>query len=205
MKPLLSIKSVPITIDVKTTRAQLKQTGHQPRYDMNREKGKLDIQTNPARINIDSKEMRASMGLKTPSRVIRETADTARQDAREATVKYVEDGNYMQESTKTGGSSTPVADLAMSKSIRNYERVMTFMPNEKPEMSMEGGTIAFNYIADKLNFDWDISTRPYLEYVPHSVEFNVTQYPEVIIEYVGDPIYVPPSANPNYTPPPDAD
>ena len=33
-----------------------------------------------------------------------------------------------------------------------------------------------------------------------ALNFSITQQPDVKIEYVGDPIYVPPSANPNYTP-----
>ena len=32
------------------------------------------------------------------------------------------------------------------------------------------------------------------------VEFTVTQRPDVVIKYVGGPIYVPPSSDPNYEP-----
>ncbi|MBI4855597.1 MAG: hypothetical protein HY818_02470 [Acetobacterium woodii] len=39
------------------------------------------------------------------------------------------------------------------------------------------------------------------EFMPPDLEMVVTQWPDVIIKYVGGPIYVPPSADPNYTPP----
>lgn len=39
--------------------------------------------------------------------------------------------------------------------------------------------------------------RTELEFVPGSIEFTVTQKPAVNIEYVGSPIYVPRSADPN--------
>ena len=32
------------------------------------------------------------------------------------------------------------------------------------------------------------------------IELTVTQRPEVIIKYIGGPIYVPPSSDPNYEP-----
>ena len=35
-------------------------------------------------------------------------------------------------------------------------------------------------------------------YVPGELAINVEQYPKVEIEYVGEPLYVPPSANPSY-------
>jgi hypothetical protein len=33
------------------------------------------------------------------------------------------------------------------------------------------------------------------------LEFEITEYPKVIIKYVGGPIYFPRSADPNYEPP----
>ena len=39
------------------------------------------------------------------------------------------------------------------------------------------------------------------EFVPGSIEFVVTQMPEIDIEYLGEPIYFPRSASPNYEAP----
>ena len=55
------------------------------------------------------------------------------------------------------------------------------------------------YEMDKLNFDWKISGGSF-EFTPGDIEFTVTQRPEVIVKYIGGPIYVPPSADPNYEP-----
>ena len=38
------------------------------------------------------------------------------------------------------------------------------------------------------------------EFIPGDIEITVKQQPDVIIKYVGGPLYVPPSADPNYTP-----
>ena len=36
------------------------------------------------------------------------------------------------------------------------------------------------------------------EFIPGSIEFVVSQMPDLEIEYLGDPIYFPRSADPNY-------
>jgi hypothetical protein len=195
MKPLLNIRSVPISIEQKTTRAALRPQTAPPTVNISRQRGTADIQTVPAKINIDSYETRASMGLKTAPRVITENADTGKQAALEATKSQTEKGNYIADAH---GKGEPIPDYALSQSSQVPEMVLTFMPSVKPQMSMEGGTVSFNFTMDKLSFDWNLTSKPFLEFVPPSIEFNVTQYNEVIIEYVGDPIYVPPSANPNY-------
>ncbi len=38
------------------------------------------------------------------------------------------------------------------------------------------------------------------EFVPADIEISVAQMPDVIIKYVGGPLYVPPSADPDYQP-----
>jgi hypothetical protein len=38
-------------------------------------------------------------------------------------------------------------------------------------------------------------------FLPPDLELVVTQRPQVVIKYIGGPIYVPPSADPNYSPP----
>ena len=38
------------------------------------------------------------------------------------------------------------------------------------------------------------------EFIPGDIEISVKQQPDVLIKYVGGPLYVPPSADPNYQP-----
>jgi hypothetical protein len=75
---------------------------------------------------------------------------------------------------------------------------MDFLPKEGPDISWTGNTLSINYKADTLSMDWDVHTRPNFEFIPGKVEFIINQMPKVEIEYVGDPLYFPKSANPNY-------
>ena len=52
---------------------------------------------------------------------------------------------------------------------------------------------------DKLNFDWRQSKGNF-EFIPGNIEISVKQRPDVIIKYIGGPIYVPPSSDPDYEP-----
>lgn len=202
MQPLLKIQSVPISIEYKVQRAALQHQAKPATVNVTRQRGSLNIQRTPAQIKIDSYEARASAGQKSAARLSQEFAGEGRSAGYEATRTYAEDGNYLMDSK---GSKSAIADLTTSKMIRMPQTVMTFMPSVRPEISATPGSLSFDPTMDKLTFDWNINHKPQLEYVPGSIEFSVAQYPEVIIEYVGSPIYVPPSADPNYVPPPGID
>lgn len=60
--------------------------------------------------------------------------------------------------------------------------------------------LAFEYTPEEISFNW-IRDERVLECTPGRVDFYITQYPEVLIDYLGGPIYCPPSSDPNYVEP----
>ncbi len=200
MQPLLKIQTVPISIEMRTKRAQLtpaegSEEAKQPRVQVSRTRGRAHIRTTPPRVNIDSSQARLSAGIKTAPQAVREFAETGRADAAQAARNYADQGNQVVDSH---GKGAPIAEMASAKMISSAETIMAFIPSVAPEIQVEEGSISFDYSPDELHYDWNVDLTPPLEYVPASIEFTVTQYPEVIIEYIGSPIYVPPSADPNY-------
>lgn len=198
MQPLLKIQTVPINIEYKVQRASLQHQSTPPRVNITRNRGSLNIQTRPAKVNIDSYETRASAGLKSAPRAIQESAAEGKNAAYEATRRFAEEGNQRLDS---GGAKNTIADIVTSRMIKSAETITAFIPSVRPEITVDPGAISFDVTMDKLTFDWNINHKPQLEFVPGNIEFAVTQYPQVIIEYVGSPIYAPPSADPNYEPP----
>ena len=85
--------------------------------------------------------------------------------------------------------------------MKNYKPnvALDFIPKTGPEIDWDPAELNIKYEMDKLTFDWKINKTGF-EFVPGDIEFTVTQRPEVVIKYVGGPIYVPPSADPNYEP-----
>lgn len=202
MKPLLRISSVPMSIEYKVTKAALKHSSTPAKLNITRNKGSLNISSRPARINIDSFETRASAGNKSVARLSEDFAQEGRAAGYEATRTYAENGNYLMDSY---GSKSAIADLTTSKMIRPPQTVMAFIPSVRPTITADPGQLSFDPVPDTVNFDWNINHKPQLEFIPGSIEFSIAQYNQLNIEYVGSPIYVPPSADPNYEPPPGID
>lgn len=94
-----------------------------------------------------------------------------------------------------------ITQLAQESQMRDYKANVNiqFLPSVGPEISWDVGEMNIRYQMDKLNFDWKLNGGNF-EFVPGDIEFSVTQMPDVIIKYVGGPIYVPPSSDPNYEP-----
>lgn len=198
MQPLLRIQSIPINIEVSTKRAALRYAPELPGANVTRSRGKAEIRTEPARIQMDSYEMRASIGLKSAARLNQEHAQEGVNAANEATRQYAETGSQLRDNLVNGDS---IAGVVAPKLMTTTETALAFLPSARTEMYAEGGTISFDYSMDKLTFDWNTQSRLQLEFEPGSIDFTIAQYPDLIIEYLGSPIYAPPSANPDYEPP----
>lgn len=196
MQPLLKIQTVPISIEYKVQRAALQYQSRPAQVNVTRQRGSLNIQTQKPQLHIDTYETRASAGLKSPTRSTEEYASAGRAAGLEATRAYAENGNSLLDSS----SKSAIADMVAGKMIQPAQTIMAFLPSVAPEISYDPGSISFDFFMDKLNFDWNINHKPQLEFIPGGIQYEVTQYPQVIIEYLGSPNYVPPSADPNYAP-----
>ena len=93
-----------------------------------------------------------------------------------------------------------IPQLAKQKSIGEARELnLEFLPSAAPELSWEGGEMSIRYEMDKLQLDWRINQTEFT-FTPGDIEFVMTQRPEIIVKYVGGPLYVPPSSDPNYEP-----
>ena len=197
MKPLIEITTVPIQIEMKTTNAKLEYARGTVEMEIKRDKGGLEIKSKPIRVNIDTFEARNSI-TPTAVRSIEQSAQKGRQTAYQATAAYAQQGKLMME-TKLGEEViTKFARQTMDKPL-SRELGMDFLPSVGPEITWDVGEMNIRYEMDKLNFDWKFGEGDF-KFTPGDIELTVTQRPEVIIKYIGGPIYVPPSADPNYEP-----
>ncbi len=195
MKPLIEITTIPIQIEMKTTNARLEYARGTAEMEISRDEGGLSIKSRSTRINIDTYEARNSVSP-TLARRLEQDAQKGQQAAYQATSTYVDQGQMMMK-TKWGEEViTQFAEQAMMKNVK-LGVGMDFLPKVGPEITWDPGEMNIRYEMDKLNFDWKINKGDF-QFTPGDIEFTVTQKPEVIIKYVGGPIYVPPSADPNY-------
>ena len=197
MKPLIEITTVPIQIEMKTTNAKLEYARGTAEMEITRDNGNLQIKSRPIKVNIDTYEARNSL-TPTIARYFEQGAQKGQQAAYEATATYARQAQLMME-TKIGEELiTKFAGDAMMKDVKTNVGLQ-FLPDPGPEITWDPGEMNIRYEMDKLNFDWRINQME-LEFVPGDIEISVKQKPEVIIKYIGGPIYVPPSSDPDYEP-----
>lgn len=197
MKPLIEITTVPIQIEMKTTRARLEYARGTAEMEISRDEGGLSIKSRPIRVNIDTYEARNSV-TPTLARQMEKQAQEGMQTAYSATATISSQGQLMMK-TKLG--EEVITKFAEQTMMKNYKPnvAMDFIPKGGADIDWDPAELNIKYEMDKLNFDWKINQNGF-EFVPGDIEFTVTQRPEVQIKYIGGPIYVPPSADPNYEP-----
>jgi hypothetical protein len=196
MEPLLEIRSVPIQLEIRSTDAQMKITRGTAELEITREKGGLSIHSRPIRLSLDTFESRNSV-TPTVINAVKQNAVNGQQAAYAATAAYAQQGQLLLKTQIGQELVTQFAEESQTKNLKTNVG-LTFIPTTGPEISWTPAEMDISYQMDQLNFDWDIQD-PKIEFTPGDVEISVGQYPDVIIEYVGEPLYVPPSSDPNYT------
>ena len=195
MKPLIEITTVPIEIQMKVTNARLEYARGTAQMEISRDRGGLSIRSRPIRVNIDTFEARSSV-MPTTAQIIQQQAQKGMQGAYQATGVIAREGRMMMEAKIKNVVPQLAKQQTMGELVNSN---IQFLPSAAPEISWDGGELRIRYEMDKLNFDWRMGQMDFT-FVPGDIEFTMTQRPDVIIKYVGGPLYVPPSADPNYEP-----
>ena len=196
MYPLIEIQTIPIEIQMKVTNARLEYARGTAQMEISRDRGGLQIRSKPIQVNIDTFEARSSV-VPTTAQSIQQGAQRGIQAAYQATGVLAREGRMMMEA-KIGEDVIP--QLARQSTMGQPANVnITFLPETGADISWTGGELNIQYEMDKLNFDWRMEQMQFT-FVPGDIEFTMTQRPDVVIKYVGGPLYVPPSSDPDYEP-----
>ena len=196
MYPLIEIKTVPIEIQMKVTRAHLEYARGTAQVEISRDKGGLSIRSQPIQVNLDTFEARNSV-MPTTATLIKQQAQAGVQGAYQATGVLAREGRMMMEARI---NQDVIPQLAKQQNLGQPTNAnIEFLPTTGPDISWDGGELSIRYEMDKLNFDWRMEQMSFT-FVPGDIEFTMTQRPDVVIKYVGRPLYVPPSSDPDYEP-----
>lgn len=186
MKPLIRISTVPITIEYTSKPATFQQSSDPVlRQAAARQRG-LSVRTQAPRIQL------AQARTQQP----KPAAEAPQQ--RPAAVQIPGDANAEDAFGEVAGVVLPVESLDPLKSAQAYQLEPEYAAAEETQTAQNAQAVG--YQMDKTTFDWNVNSRPELEFVPASLEFSIVQYNDVVIEYIGDPNYFPPSANPKHVP-----
>lgn len=196
---LLQITTIPIQIEIKVTNAKYQYPeDRQPKVNITTRNGEFVMEAEPLKLNIDTYEARKSLGYghMTDGDMLKQKASEGFSLAFQGTARVASDGDRLAR----GMSSSELA-IQHAREGAMVQTIMEFLPKEGADITFDAGKLNIEYQMGTQEFDWDVKPQLPMEFIPGSVELIVRDRPRVEIEYIGDPIYVPPSANPNYKPP----
>ena len=212
MYPLIEIKSIPIEIRMKMTDASLEYTRGTAEMEITRSDKGLDIKSRPIKLQLDTFEPRGGAmpaGTAAPLTTQAVTAAPAaaqtplmqmadRQAGYEATSAYSDQGQIML-NARIGQELTRQSAMPSMMGEAEEREENPGALDSGLEFDWENGQMEIRYEMDKMSFDWKID-RGSFEFTPGDIELIVEQRPSVTFKYMGGPIYVPRSADPNYEP-----
>ncbi len=198
---LLQITTIPIKIEIKVTNGKFEHSDEytQPRVNIKNTNGGYVMEAEPLKLNIDTYQARKSLGYghMTDGDMLKQKAQEGFSIAFQGTARVASEGDQLAR----GASPSEIA-LSNARAGATVQTIMEFLPKEGADITFDAGTLNIEYQMGEQDIGWDVHPDSPLEFIPGSVELIVRDRPRVEIEYIGDPLYVPPSANPNYEPPP---
>lgn len=189
MEPLLQIKTIPLKYEMKVQKAELRYTKSKSEVLINKENGGLDINSKPIKSYIDTYEARSSI-TPTTMESVRQAAASGLEAASEAAATYTEEAALLLDAKVPN----PLDQIFRQRAqMPTGEFGLAFIPTTGPDLEWSAPDLNIKYQMDKLSFDIRAAKGDF-EFIPGSIEFSITQMPDVEIEYIGKPMYVPPSA-----------
>ncbi len=187
MEALLKITTIPMEFELKIHRAKLEYSSSKSQLLTDRIKGGLTIKNRPIKLHLDTYDARNSV-CPTTMESVRQAAVKGKSAALEATATYAKEGAMLLDPKIT-------LDQIFSQRAQQPtgEFGLRFLPTTGPDIEWSDPDLSMQYQMDKLSFDIKVANGNF-EFIPGNVELSITQMPDVNIEYIGKPLYVPPSA-----------
>lgn len=175
MENLITIETIPIEIEFVEKEPLHLSSVHNAQFEVKQADGQQQIQSKPIRIAIqDSFEPSQSYNWENSTYTV--------------TSKLDSDGNLQLNLSLEDGEAKAIRFKQVNRSIDSMSSQAKGIESGSMQMSIPMTSLSSG-MPDTSNF------------LPPDLELVVTQRPQVVIKYIGGPIYVPPSADPNYVPP----
>lgn len=181
MEQLLEIHSVPIIIKCSVNREPIEKSDLTADVELTKNDSGFALRCKAINVNMDS------------------IMDTAAKNSKDS---YSSAGKYNQQDNQQLNASASAMFTRDGEISVDYKKILNQTASHKvaePKAEFDLDKLSIQYEMDKTNFDMKVS-KSAIEFTPADIQFTIEQRPEVIIKYIGGPIYVPPSADPDYEP-----
>ena len=196
MDQLIKITTVPIQYELKVNSARLEYQSSKAELEIRRNEVGLSIKSRPVKLNLDTFEARNTISP-TPARSVEQAAQRGKDAAYSATAQMAQEGQLLLKADI--GDDLLGTIFKQRAQLPTGEFKLGFTPSAPMEIDYQAPDLTINYEMDKLNFDLKVANGNF-EFIPGNIEMTITQHPDILIEYIGGPLYVPPSADPDYEP-----
>ena len=192
MEQLLRITSTPIKYELEVEHPKLEIKRANPSASVDTKPAKLTI-TNmkDTSVNISTYQARKSLGIMDSADFTAQNAAESQQALTKQIGEYVQIGNQ----TSQIQDGVTVGDIYRSKMMdsTNYQLYTAYLPSGGADLTWNPAQLDMNYQPGDVSVDWDVSANEF-NFIPGSIRMKVTQLASVNIEYLGGPLYFPPSA-----------
>ena len=157
-KVYLSYEITPAQLLYKSTPAQMQ---------ISVERGGMQMESEPMRMEIDNRQFFDSIGIKDNQTHAQENAQAGKEAALDAAGRYARQKNAMM-----GPDAVSISQIAAPQGKEPVKTEMAFLPEEKPKTSWSGGDVNMQYIKDKVEISWKPHEMEFT-YVPYAVDYHV--------------------------------
>lgn len=159
-----------VSLEYDITRASLQTKTIRGKTDVHTEKGGLRITRHPARLEIDNKAFFESLNIKSAEKILKDSADLGKRAVMKATARYAAEGSAM-----LGPDSKTIAEITAARAYQTINRVLEFIPKNRPEIHFKDGFVDISYEKDRQNVRF---TPPFVEFenVPYQVRFHAVRH-----------------------------
>lgn len=191
MEQLIKITTVPIAIEMKIENAKIQRQSKTAKLEISQtDGGGIRMKSQPVKLKLDTFDIRNQISP-SPLKSVEKSAQKGMNAAYTATGRYAENGKmYLEGQMGEDVTAKIIEQLNAPKNVQVNMGAYP-APNTGVKTQVTPGQLSMMYDMDKLNFDVRNLNGDF-EFIPASIDIEVTQYPDVRIEYLGEPIYVPP-------------
>lgn len=183
MDPLITIETVPIKIEYVEKESSHSTSVQSAKLNISRNDNSLTIQSDPISIPVtDTFELSSSLDWNNLTYT--------------ATAQYSGSGNLrMNVQMQDSNDST----YQYQQFGRGIDNIMEFFPSTSEDTSNQTDSLQIDFDMSQFFNSTSSNTNTVdTSFYPPDLELKVVERAKVIVKYVGGPIYVPPSADPEY-------
>ena len=185
MEPLITIETVPISIEYVERKSTCSSAEQLAKLHISKQDNQMTIQSQP--ITIQTRDTYE------PGPVLDWNNLTYT-----ASAKFLEDGNLKM---AVNMNDVQGSDFLFQQFGRGIENIMDFLPQRSGNKMDSSGSMQIQFNFSQLPSGMPMADNIDTSFLPPDLEIKVVERPKVIIKYVGGPLYIPKSSDPNYVPP----